>query len=237
MKRAFFYGILATLLLFIFWSCDHRTVRMERFEVHGIDISHHQSLIYWDSVAGQRLHFAFVKATEGATLNDTLFCFNWDEMKRVGLLRGAYHFYRPRTPAREQADNFIHWVSLQYGDLPPVLDVEVLDGVSKAQLVTGMRTWLYLIELRYGTKPIIYTNLKFYNKYLAGQFDDYPLWIARYSAREPVLACGRGWNFWQYGSQGRVNGIAGDVDFNVFNGDSLDLASLCLAPAQVLSQR
>lgn len=226
--------ILATLLLLV-QSCEHKTIRNGNFAVHGIDVSHHQSYIRWDSVANEKLHFAFVKATEGATLNDSLYCTNWAEMKRIGLIRGAYHFFRPRTPAEDQIDNFINWVDLEYGDLPPVLDVELLDGVTKVQLITGMRTWLYLAEVRYGTKPIIYTNLKFYNKFLAGQFDDYPLWIARYSHREPVLACGRDWDFWQYGSQGRLGGIAGDVDFNVFRGDSTDLANLCLAPKPVLS--
>ena len=114
--------------------------------------------------------------------------------------------------------------------MPPVLDVEVLDGVSKTILINGIRTWLYQIEIRYNVKPIIYTNLKFYNKILAGHFNDYPVWIARYSFREPILASGRDWHFWQYGNRGRIKGVFGNVDFNVFNGTELDLERLCLAP-------
>lgn len=216
-------------------ACDYETVRRNDYEVQGIDISHHQSDIDWDMVATQNVHFAFVKATEGITHNDSRYCNNWDEIRRVGLKRGAYHFFRPATSAELQARNFINWVEMSNGDLPPVLDVEVLDGASKVMLITGIRTWLYIVEASYGVKPILYTNIKFYNKYLAGHFNDYPLWIARYHNREPRLACGRDWNFWQYGNSGTLAGINGHVDFNVFSGTQVDLEALCLAPRAVLS--
>lgn len=223
--------------LLLLTSCTVDTKRMENYGVQGIDVSHYQSSVDWPVVAAQGFDFAFVKATEGATLNDSLFCRNWPEMKKAGLIRGAYHFFRPKTPVAEQVDNFSSWVELEHGDLPPVLDVEVLDGVDKIQLITGIRTWLFMVELKYNIRPIIYTNLKFYNRHLAGQFDDYPLWIARYHWREPVLACGRTWDFWQYGNRGRMDGVRGFVDFNVFNGDRSALEALCLAPARVLSRR
>ena len=230
MKR--WTGILG--LMIMLWACDQHTIRRYDYAVHGIDISHYQSYINWDTVAAQDIHFAFVKATEGLSMSDTMFCYNWAEMKRVGIKRGAYHFYRPTIPAQEQADNFTRLVEMEYGDLPPVLDVEVLDGVSKTILINGIRTWLYQVEIRYNVKPIVYTNLKFYNRILAGHFDDYPIWIARYSFREPTLACGRDWHFWQYGNQGRIKGIYGDVDFNVFNGTELDLERLCLVPNNII---
>ncbi len=227
--------ILTTIIFLV--SCEETTRRLDTYQVQGIDVSHYQSHIDWSLVAGQALDFAFVKATEGATLSDTLFCQNWEAMKQAGLLRGAYHFYRPRVSARKQVENFSSLVDLEYGDLPPVLDVEVLDGAGKIQLITGMRTWLFLVELKYQVKPIIYTNLKFYNKYLAGQFDEYPLWIARYNRREPVLACGREWDFWQYGNRGQLEGIEGDVDFNVFRGSRSALDSLRTTPVPILSGR
>ena len=127
------------------------------------------------------------------------------------------------------------WVELSYGDLPPVLDVEVLDGVSKPTLIAGIKSWLFTVELHYGIKPILYTNLKFYNKYLAGHFEGYPLWIARYNTRQPILACGSEWQFWQYGNRGQLDGIEGDVDFNVFHASLDALDSLCLKPKPILS--
>jgi lysozyme len=231
----YFLSILV-FLVFTF-ACERQTARLSQYEVHGIDVSHYQARINWDTISTQDIHFAFVKATEGLTFKDSLFNYNWQEMKRINIKKGAYHFFHPTLPAEDQAHNFISTVELEAGDLPPVLDVEVLRNTSHIRLITGIRTWLYLVEIEYGIKPIIYTNLKFYNKYLAGQFDDYPVWIARYNNKEPSLACGRDWQFWQYGNRGRMSGIEGDVDFNVFNGSFVDLENLCLDAPPVLSQQ
>lgn len=58
-----------TTLFFLFavilYSCNIDTVRMEKFEVHGIDVSHYQGRIDWGKVAAQDIDFVFVKATEG----------------------------------------------------------------------------------------------------------------------------------------------------------------------------
>jgi len=224
-------------LLLLGYACQLTTVRLDEYEVHGIDVSHYQSFINWEMVAAQDVDFAFMKATEAQIMVDTLFVENWKQSKMTRLKRGAYHFYRPTVSAELQARNFMQAVNLDYGDLPPVLDVEVLDGVSKAKLLVGIRTWLYLTEIHYGVKPILYSNLKFYNKYLAGHFTDYPIWVARYNNRLPRLACGTDWEFWQYGNRGRLEGIEGDVDFNVFHGTMAELESLCLQPVSVFSEK
>ncbi len=225
-------GIVALIL--IAYGCEQHTARRYDYAVHGIDVSHYQARVNWQAVAQQDIHFAFIKATEGAMHLDSLFCYNWERMKLAGLKRGAYHFFRPTISPLAQADNFTRSVEIEYGDLPPVLDVEVLDGVSKESLINGVRTWLYYAEIRYGVKPIIYTNIKFYNKILAGHFNDYPMWIARYGFRAPTLACGRDWHFWQYGNRGRIKGVAGNVDFNVFNGSYEALEALCVAPRSLI---
>ncbi|MBX2928738.1 MAG: glycoside hydrolase family 25 protein [Saprospiraceae bacterium] len=211
------------------------TLRLDRYAVHGIDVSHYQSRINWDTVAALPLHFAFVKATEGATYTDSLFAMNWEAMKRIGIRRGAYHFFRPNAPPGEQARHFARTVPLEIGDLPPVLDIEITDGMPKAELVRRLQIWLDIVESTCGVKPIIYSNVHFYNRYLAGHFTGYPLWIARYNEREPTLACGSDWGFWQYGRHGRLPGIKGHVDFNVFSGSLEQLDSLRLRELVELS--
>lgn len=209
-------------------SCNRPTIRMNDYAVHGIDVSHHQSFINWDKVAEQNIHFSFAKATEGMDFVDTLFCHNWEEMNRVGLLRGAYHFFRPQSDATLQAANFLNWVDISFGDLPPVLDVEVTDGVESEALIQGIKTWLKLVEQKTLIKPIIYTNQKFFNEHLAEHFHDYPIWIARYNAFfDPNMDNNREWHFWQYGNRGRLEGIHGNVDFNVFQGSLPELEDLC----------
>ncbi|MEZ4986868.1 MAG: GH25 family lysozyme [Saprospiraceae bacterium] len=220
-------------LFFILATCQRETARRDDYAVEGIDVSRYQAVVDWELIADQGMDFVFVKATEGATHSDPFFQENWQQIKDAGMYRGAYHFYRPRTPAVDQANLFVSKVKLTPGDLPPVLDIEVLDNVSPQLLVPALKTWLTLITRHYGVKPILYTNLSFYNQYLAGQFDEYPLWIARYSDQKPVTACGREWQFWQYGHRGTLEGIDGYVDLNVFNGSLEELHQLCYKNTQV----
>ncbi len=235
MKKAMRFGIPIVLILLIL-SCNSSTERRKDFEVHGIDISHYQSTIDWDTVAQQGIQFAFVKASEGQDLHDSLFCFNWNEMKRVGIKRGAYHFYHPSIPVDLQIQNFKEQVDLSDGDLPPVLDIEVTGGKNEASIVAGVQQWLRAIEDFYQVRPIIYSNYNFYRRYLSKDFEAYPLWIARYSEQEPYLPFGNSWKFWQYGDRGQLAGIEGDVDLNVFHGNAQELERFCRWRPQLLTQ-
>jgi lysozyme len=124
-----------------------------------------------------------------------------------------------------QAQNFIDIVKLEKGDLPPVLDIEQANGKEANYIRTEAKIWLNKIEQHYKIKPIIYTNIDFYVKYLNGSFDEYPFWIAHYlQPVKPRLR--RNWIFWQHSEQGHVNGIKPTVDFNIFSGDSTDFKDL-----------
>ncbi|MBC7873389.1 MAG: glycoside hydrolase family 25 protein, partial [Ferruginibacter sp.] len=128
---------------------------------------------------------------------------------------------------RMQAENFIDKVKLGPGDLPPVLDVEQLNGNTPALLKKEIKIWLEIVENYYNVKPVIYTNVDFYNRNLGSEFDSYPLWVAHYyQEKQPRIR--RGWIFWQHSDEGHVNGIVSKVDFNVFNGDSLAFQNLLL---------
>jgi len=218
-------GCIAAMLL---TACRYPTERLEGYEIHGIDVSHYQHDIDWNETAAQDIDFVFIKASEGQNMQDERFAYNWKKLGEKNIRRGAYHFFRPTIDATLQVKNYTHIVHLQEGDLPPVLDVEVLDKSTPSKLRTGMKTWLDSIENTYQIRPIIYTNLNFYHDHLQGYFDGYPLWIARYNKRPPLLKSNQEWQFWQYGNRGRMSGIEGDVDFNVFCGDSTELAELCV---------
>jgi lysozyme len=169
-----------------------------------------------------------VKATEGMFFFDREFADNWHSARRYGLRRGAYHFYRPKFNATLQAWNFIINTRLKAGDLPPVLDIEVEEGYSDMQITMACKTWLKVIEEHYGVKPIIYTNVKYYNRLIRGKLDEYPLWIANYRQAKPQIPADQKWLFWQHSDKGRLVGINEYVDLNVFSGDSTELINLCL---------
>jgi lysozyme len=201
-----------------------------QYAIHGIDVSRYQDRISWKAVkemevGGIRLGFAFIKATEGADSKDPYFKRNWEKSKEAGIVRGAYHFFNPAKKGRPQALNFIRTVRLQPGDLPPVLDVETIGSTSGATLRKELRAWIETVQAHYGVRPLIYTNIYFYNRYLKGHFDDSPLWVAHY-LQPDAPRIGRPWSFWQHSETGRVNGITARVDFNVFSGDSAAFRAL-----------
>lgn len=201
------------------------------YSIHGIDVSHYQEIIDWEEVKnmdvdGIKIGFAFIKATEGIGKIDEHFRRNWLHCEQQKITKGAYHFFLPNRTGKLQAKNFITTVRLKKGDLPPVLDVEKVWG-DKVKMVEEIKTWLTIIQNEYHVKPIIYTNIYFYNAYLKGSVDDYPFWIAHYlQPAKPRVE--RDWHFWQHSEKGRVNGIANLVDFNVFKGDSADFKALRL---------
>lgn len=201
------------------------------FSIHGFDISHHQGQIDWGEL--QRLQkapfpvrFVFMKASEGGDFSDTAFVRNFDEARRHGFVRGAYHFYNPKTDALRQADFFIRSVKLEPGDLPPVLDIEVR-GEDERKLRTDLSIWLRRIEQYYKVKPILYTSYKFKTRYLSDSlFNSYPYWIAHYYV-DSVEYDGP-WRFWQHTDMGKLPGIREKVDLNVFNGSMEELLQLTI---------
>jgi lysozyme len=202
----------------------------EAYSIHGIDVSRYQRTIAWEEVKAMqvkniRLGFVFIKATEGIGNTDPEFKRNWKRSKSNGIIRGAYHFFIASKDGKMQAENFIDKVELQPGDLPPVLDVEQLNGTGSVQLKKEVKEWLDVVENYYQVKPIIYTNIDFYKRHLGSDFDNYPLWVAHYY-QEHQPRIGRGWVFWQHNDAGNVNGITSKVDFNVFSGDSLEFRSI-----------
>jgi lysozyme len=205
----------------------------EKHTIHGIDVSRHQEIIDWKKVdimksGGKEISFAFIKATEGIGRTDQYFSRNWKQIKKTNLIRGAYHFYYPSRDARKQALNFISQVRLMKGDLPPVVDIEHTGGKSKKRIIEGLTVFLKTVKKHYFITPVIYTNHSFYNNYLTGEFDDYPLWISYYIPEDQFHSkCDYAWSFWQHSETGKVDGIEGNVDFNVFSGSMAELQKLC----------
>jgi len=210
----------------------------EGYEVRGIDISHYQERVNWEklrnaSIGDAPVSFVFIKATEGEKLFDDNFNRNFANAKRNDLIRGAYHFFVPGVDPRKQADFFLKIAQLEPGDLPPVLDIEKKGDLTPEQLRRDVKIWLNIAEREYGVKPILYTGYKFKMSYLnTPEFDAYPYWIAHYYV-EKLEYKGK-WVFWQHTDCGKVSGINGFVDCNIFNGTLEELKELTLPEPEIL---
>jgi GH25 family lysozyme M1 (1,4-beta-N-acetylmuramidase) len=202
--------------------------------VEGIDVSYHQGTIDWLQVSASGKRFAFVRATAGTLTADTAYTANYWGARGVRLAVGSYHFANPDfapNDASNEATWFVQNAAIWTGDLVPVLDLEVSNGLDPGSLTVWAQTWLAQVSAATGVRPIIYTNPNFWSTSMADidwfAHNGYSvLWIANWTtASAPTVPAGNwagnGWSFWQHTSAGSVPGISGPVDLDRFNGTSL----------------
>lgn len=200
---------------------------LKDYSVFGVDVSVYQKDIDWELVLSeQKIDFVIVRATAGIDNFDKKFSRNWKALKNQDVIKGAYHYYRPNENSNVQAAFYIKHVKLKKGDLHPILDIEKYSRIqSVSSLKKGLLNWLNLVEKHYGVTPIIYTYNNFYVNTIADdkRFDKYPVWIAWYNMQGNPNTVSKNWYFWQFTDKGKIKGIEGNVDINVFNGEKEDM--------------
>ncbi len=191
----------------------------------GIDVSAWQGAVDFDQVAAAGRSFVFMRVASGQNV-DTRFVANWPAARNAGLIRGVYQYFYPSRDVDLQADVLITELrnaGYALDDLPPVLDIETLDGLTPAEVVPLAQRWLARVEAALSVRPMIYTA-NFMSNVTGTHFSSYPLWVANYGVTCPLMPTGwTDWVFWQSSSTGRVPGVTGNVDTDVFNGTLIDL--------------
>ncbi len=202
-------------------------------DIRGIDISSYQNEIDWENIKKSKIdsfpiQFCLIKATEG--INDVDYCFqlNWANCLKNHIVRGAYLYFLSTKSGIDQANNYIKTVSLLPGDFPPIVDIEHLYGVPKAQMQQELTNCLQTLIAHYNSIPIIYSYADFYTQNLGSDFSTYPLWIAHYTNSTQKLHINRNWTIWQYNDKGIIPGIKQNVDFDIFNGNKDSLLNFLI---------
>lgn len=174
----------------------------------GIDVSAYQKLIDWPRVASNnRLDFAYVRATEGGSMQDSMFKTNIENARKAGLKVGCYHVFSRHSSAQSQFDNFKATTANCNIDLIPVVDIEPDKNFEPN--IPRIDRLLQLLEQEYGVKPMIYTTMEMYKKYFnLERYAAYHVFIACYNLKFPDTR----YTLWQYTSREKVAGIIGDVD-------------------------
>ena len=195
--------------------------------INGVDVSHHQDTggdsIAWHEVRDDNHKFAIIKATEGQDYTDNAFAKFAQGAIDSGMAVGAYHYARPAKDPVSQAQNLARAYNSVPGlSLPPVLDIEVDEGLNPDELKEWTRTFLTEVENETGRRPMLYTYRYFWLEQMGNteEFSDYPLWLAAYQNKAPAPV--GGWDkvdIWQRSESGNVAGINTPVDLNLFNGN------------------
>lgn len=192
----------------------------EIYPVRGIDISSHNGMINFEGVASDSIEFVFIKASEGTGFRDPNFSINYEKAHRAGLRVGAYHYFRFDEEGRPQAVQFLKTIGNRSLDLGVAIDVEEhgnAKGVDDATIKSRLTDMIEYLNMR-GYRTTLYSNTDGYYQYLSPQFEGMPVWICSFY-EDPFE---QDFSFWQYSHSGKVKGIEGKVDLNVFSGSRED---------------
>lgn len=212
--------------------------KVQRFGINWNDLKiTHLGNISKKTISGDvnyKISFIYIKSTEGKSVKNNYYYADYKAARSRGYKVGSYHFFSTKTPGAEQAMFFLRNSRYQYGDFPPVLDVEPTAKQIKLMggtnvLFARIRKWLNMVEQAHGVKPILYVSQTFVNKYLPAAPDlmkNYNVWIARYGMYRPNVNL----VYWQLCPDGRVKGINTEVDINVFNGFQTEWERFCSLP-------
>lgn len=223
-----FYKVMPTIkveLPYIFMD-RLKGVAYSTSDYDGIDVSKHQGLIKWDVVAqDKKIQFVYIRATMGKGHKDRMYDRNIMKAKEYGMKVGSYHFLTSKFSIDAQFKEFLSVAKPSDQDLIPMVDVEngYLNKWSREQLQDSLAKFSDLVKKHYGRKPMIYSNMHFYNSNLAPRFNNHIIYIANYSRYMPSIIGDHNHNLWQYSEHGHIRGIGEYVDLCRFtNGTTLD---------------
>lgn len=188
-------------------------------QYRGIDISEFQGEIDFEEVRRSGIEAVYIRVGAGE-YTDEYFAENYERAKATGLKIGFYHYVTARSvdEGRRQARFFASLAAGREPDMRLAMDFEYFGSLSVSQI--NAISEAYLDELTALTKreAVIYSDLSnarnIFSRALA---EKYPLWAAQYGADEPSAnGKWREWVGFQYTDEGRVGGIYGNVDRNIF---------------------
>lgn len=194
-------------------------------KIKGIDVSSYQGNPDWAKAAKSGIKFAILRIHQKTGI-DSSFEYNYKGCKSNGILIGGYKYSYALTPTQaiDEAEDVIATLSGRGLDFPVFYDLEWSNQRKLGKQAIENITIAFLTRMKKaGYKVGIYCNLDWYNNVLSDTLKKYDCWIARYPASDngsvqerlrPNVGVG-----WQYSSKGKVPGINGSVDMNVFYKD------------------
>lgn len=188
-------------------------------QYRGIDISEFQGEIDFEEVRRSGIEAVYIRVGAGE-YTDEYFAENYERAKAAGLKIGFYHYVTARSveEGRRQARFFASLTAGREPDMRLAMDFEYFGSLSVSQINAISEAYLDELTALTRREAVIYSDLSnarnIFSRALA---EKYPLWAAQYGADEPSAnGKWREWVGFQYTDEGRVGGIYGNVDHNIF---------------------
>lgn len=193
-------------------------------EIKGIDVSSNQGKPDWSKVAKSGIKFAILRIHQKTGV-DGSFEYNYKGCKSNGILVGGYKYSYALTPSQaiDEAEDVIAALNGRGLDFPVFYDLEWSNQRKLGKQAIENIAVAFLTRMKKaGYKVGVYCNYDWYKNCLSNALKQYECWIANYPKKEldngtlqerlrvPV---GVGW---QYSEHGKVSGISGNVDMDVF---------------------
>lgn len=204
----------------------------QRYPIRGIDVSAHNGDVDFEAVRRAGYSFVLIKASEGSDFKDSRFVDNIRRARQAGLKVGAYHFFRFDGDGYTQGLNLLHSLRGRRLDLPVVIDIEEWANPTSASddtVAARLDRLITHIE-SHGHSVMLYTNKNGYKQFIRDHRRKYPLWLCSMSEIDDDVQ----WTIWQYSHTGRIDGVRGSVDVNVFNGDSVQWETWCRSHGSIM---
>ena len=198
--------------------------------IKGIDVSTYQKEINWDKVKADGIKFAILRCGYGMDISsqdDEYIERNIAECERIEMPYGVYLFSYANTveKARSEAEHTLRIIKghkLAMGVWYDIEDNNTSGSVNKEMLTNIINTYCNIIK-NAGYDVGIYASLNWLNNKIESSIQKkYPIWVAQYY-KECTFA--GEYKMWQYASDGKVNGIKGNVDMNYYYGELEENAS------------
>lgn len=201
--------------------------------LEGMDVSVFQGNIDFAAARSDGIEAVYIRASYGQDGVDAFFRQNARSAARSGIPFGFYHFLEAADvdAARVEARHFATLIRATAYDCRPALDFEVDADLTSAQASAVVRAFLTETQAILGVRPMLYVDVSNARR-MEPDLAAYPLWLAQYDVDAPDLSFTpwRAYTGWQYTDQGRVAGVTGNVDRDVFT-DGILLTDQELTPA------
>lgn len=216
-------SILLLLLLFFTNSTCYTIYAMNPVSdiiYHGMDVSSYQGNIDFIKVKNQGIQAVYIKAGQGNNITDSYFEKNYINAKNANIKVGFYYYVTAKSvyEAKQQAKRFSDLISEKKYSLRPTMDFEEFGNLSNEEINNIGVAFLEELKDRVNVIPMIYTDDYAAKEIWDYEFSNYPVWIAEYNGASkpgdnPIWDS---WTGFQYSNKGKLIGISGDVDLDMF---------------------